>query len=183
MLTERWKPVPGYEGRYDVSDWGRVRSINSQGRAPVVVLRPRIKDGYHNVRLYKDRRQSQRGIHQLVLLAFVGPDPNPLRNEGNHRDGDKANNTLDNLEWSTRRENYDHAVRTGLKPVFGPELARGHMPFGENSGVSIFINEEVREIKLWLSQKRTVSWIARQKRCARGTINAIKFGKTWRHIL
>ena len=108
-MTERWRDVRGYEGRYQVSTKGRVR--NRFGR----VLKPNTKSPrYYTVRLYLGRRDEyeDRLIHRLVAETFLVKPSD--RHEVNHIDGDRYNNSVENLEWVTHRENMMHAVRAGL---------------------------------------------------------------------
>lgn len=104
---ENWKAIPGYEGQYEVSDQGNVRTFRrgANGR----LLKPgRMPQGHLSVAL--GRRNSQ-CVHKLVLLAFVGPAPD--RHECCHNNGNPADNRLENLRWGTRRENILDAVRHG----------------------------------------------------------------------
>jgi NUMOD4 motif/HNH endonuclease len=121
MTAEEWRPVVGYEGRYDVSNHGRVRSLlhNRGARLKVPrVLKPRLHDrGYHRVNLCKDGRPTDAYIHIVVMAAFVGPCPEGM--EVNHDDGVKSNNILSNLEYATPLQNIQHSVRLGL---WKPEL-------------------------------------------------------------
>lgn len=127
-MDERWLPIPGYEGSYEVSDQGRVRSLDRvdrtghrwQGR--MIRLHPVSERGYLKATLYRDGKGSQRLVHRLVLEAFVGPCPEGM--EACHGDGDTTNNELSNLRWGTSSENnYDivrhgnhhHAVKTSCK--------------------------------------------------------------------
>lgn len=110
---ENWRPVPHHE-EYEVSDLGRVRRA-APGRKTFVgkVLRPQqVGTGYRAVALTKNGKARQMYVHRLVMLAFVGQPP--PRHEVNHRDGDKANNALANLEYVTRSENNNHAFASGL---------------------------------------------------------------------
>lgn len=120
--TERWLPVPGWEGMYEVSDFGRVRTLGREvveknGKSRYT--KPRIMRGGPNVygypqvaltRTQGDRRVSV--VHQLVLEAFVGPRPDGM--VACHYDDDRTNNHLSNLRWGTVSENADDAVRNGL---------------------------------------------------------------------
>lgn len=93
-MTENWLPIPGFEGRYEVSDLGRVRS--HQGR----LLRPGLAShGYYTVAL----QQQSYTLHQLVLLAFVGPRPDGM--VARHLSGVKADSRLANLEWASTTRN------------------------------------------------------------------------------
>lgn len=118
MSEEVWKPVPDYEGRYEMSSFGRVKSLqrlDRRGRPwPERVLKPfHDKDRYLLVKFSKDSKQWTGKVHILVAKAFV---PNPLNlPEVNHEDGDKNNCRADNLTWTTGIGNLSHALRTGLK--------------------------------------------------------------------
>lgn len=104
-MVERWEYVPGYAGRYRVSDQGRVQSMLT-GR----VLQPtRSGNGYRKVTLCGGGVKRHRNIHRLVAEAFI---PNPENKpEINHKDGNKANNAADNLEWTDRHGNQLHCRR------------------------------------------------------------------------
>lgn len=109
MHTGIWKPVKGYEGRYLVSTKGQVYSIISEK-----LLKPqKTEKGYFVVELRGGNKRKVKKIHRLVAEAFL---ENPFsRTEINHKDGNKQNNTVENLEWSTRSENLIHAYSSGLK--------------------------------------------------------------------
>jgi len=112
---EAWRPIPGFEGVYEVSDHGRVRRVGEaaghNGGARIGrILRPPIgPDGYPRVFLWRDGKQYPRLVHRLVALAFLGPCP--ADHEVNHRDGVRSNPRLTNLEYVTRSENILHAYR------------------------------------------------------------------------
>jgi hypothetical protein len=111
-MPERWLPVPGYEGFYEVSDRGRIKSLARVVRRkngvtlsiPERILKPvAFRTGHLLVSLARDGEYKQRPVHRLVLQAFVGPCPDGL--EACHGDGDPANNRLKNLRWDTRASN------------------------------------------------------------------------------
>ena len=111
--SEVWKDVAGYEGVYQVSNKGNVRSVarkDSIGRkCGGRMLKPGYdKDGYLRVNIYKNGKQKTRFIHRLVAGAFV-PNPNGY-SEINHRDENKVNNYANNLEWCTRECNVNHGT-------------------------------------------------------------------------
>lgn len=119
-LSARWLPVPGFVGYYEVSDQGSVRSVdrvvvyrNGYSRLHRGCLKiPTVgRDGHLQVSLCKGGKQIIRCVHQLVLLAFVGPAPEGT--EGCHEDGDPANNWLYNLGYDTHANNMLDAVRHG----------------------------------------------------------------------
>jgi hypothetical protein len=113
---ERWLPIPDYEGLYEASDWGRIRSMpryrdwhsSNHGR----ILRQDTQHALHQrVTLYKDGKRSRIFVHRLVMLAFVGPCPPGM--ETRHLDGNPLNNRLENLVYGTRQENAQDRVNHG----------------------------------------------------------------------
>lgn len=113
---ERWMSVSGYEGTYEVSDHGRVRSLDHTdacGRLRYGRMLHFGGDDYRLVILCHFGHRKMMKVHRLVALAFVqNPDGKP---HVNHKDGDTKNNHHSNLEWVTNLENMRHAWRTGLK--------------------------------------------------------------------
>lgn len=127
-MEEIWRDIEGYEGHYQVSNLGRVKSLErymngrNGGKSLLKerILKP-IKNnrGYLNVNLSKNRKRKNANIHRLVAKAFIpNPDNKP---EVNHVDTNKKNNRADNLEWATTKENIRHAWEKGLcKPTIPP---------------------------------------------------------------
>ena|SRR3990167_3104124 len=110
VTSEQWRPVVGYEGRYEVSDHGRVRSVwfrnkQTDRRRSIPLIRRLSADdlGYKRVSLCQALHSRTRLVHQLVLEAFVGPVP--TKYEAAHLDGNPSNNSLGNLRWVSRSEN------------------------------------------------------------------------------
>lgn len=131
---EKWIPVVGYEGYYEVSDHGRVRSIDREittktgltrqctGRVRKQVVR---KDGYLSVSLSRESETSVLLVHRLVLEAFVGACPGGM--EACHSDGSRDNNHISNLRWDTRSENQFDRVKHGTHHNSAKvECSRGH---------------------------------------------------------
>ena len=109
---EKWKNIKGYEGRYQISTFGRVRSfINNshQKYKTPKILQDSVNKGYHFVRLQKNGQIKNKLVHRLVAEAFL-PNPNS-KLEVNHKDGNKSNNHVLNLEWATHSENVSHMYR------------------------------------------------------------------------
>lgn len=114
------RPIPGYEGIYDVSEDGRIWSCANRLHDGLW-LKPSLKKGYPFVCLARDGRIQQVLVHRLVAAAFV-PNPTNLP-QVNHRNGRKDDNYASNLEWCTPHQNTLHAHRTGLAPVTEPMRA------------------------------------------------------------
>lgn len=119
---ERWLPVPDWEGFYEVSDFGRVRSLDRYVRTHhngrrlypgrILKLAPASKYGHQKVRLCRDGGTPLNiQVHQLVMLAFVGPYPEGM--EIRHLDSNPRNNALTNLTYGTRKENARDRVENG----------------------------------------------------------------------
>lgn len=112
-MEKIWKNIPGYNGIYQVSNSGKVRSYAGHkgfGRRtePIYLKEREISGGYKQVTLSKDNKRYQKLVHRLVAQAFI---PNPKNKpEVNHIDGDRGNNVFANLEWVTRSENVRHAI-------------------------------------------------------------------------
>ena len=106
--NEVWKDIPELEGKYQISNCGRVKSFFSCEEGKILALTVN-RLGYVDIMI----RRKKYLVHRLVALLFV---PNPyFYKEINHKDGNKQNNYYENLEWCTRSENMKHAFATGLK--------------------------------------------------------------------
>jgi len=138
MQSTQWLPIPGYEGLYEASDDGRVRSVlpHPKGRTPArhVLAQSVHSNGYANVGLRNASGRKVIGVHRLVALAFHGA-PNP-GDEACHIDGNKLNNHARNLRWGTHAENVGDTVAAGNHFSFGRTLThckRGHEFTPENT--------------------------------------------------
>ncbi len=104
-----WRKVPGYLDKFEASNTGLIRSKRG-------VLKPwGSPSGYKKIKWYDGRRQHSITIHRLIAMTFL-PNPNQLP-AVNHKDGDKTNNAVDNLEWCTNSHNRKHAHAMGLSTL------------------------------------------------------------------
>jgi len=191
LATEEWRPVLTWEGRYEVSNLGRVRSMkNSHGTRRILVLRQRIvADGYFTVGLFAlERGPSKRTVHQLVAEAFISPRPvlpDGTRFVVNHIDAIKTNNRAPNLEWVTTRENTRHATELGLMATGERNASRLHperVPRGTANGMSKLTDDTVREIRKRLAAGEFQRSIGRAFGIGQAVVSTIARREAWRHV-
>ena len=110
MENEIWKPVVGYEGKYEVSNMGRVKSLKYYGWYQIKILKPiKTQNGYLRVHLAKNGIFHKTSIHRIVAEAFIpNPDNLPLIN---HKNEDKTDNRVENLEWCSWKYNNNYGTR------------------------------------------------------------------------
>lgn len=140
-MEERWRDIPDYEGLYQASSFGRIKSLFKSGK----ILKPNIdKDGYFRYALCKNGKRKDYYGHRLIALTFI---PNVKGYEQvNHIDGNKQNNNANNLEWCTCKENVNHSInvlKKRIKKVNQYDLNNNYI----NSYSSIKIAGEINNIK------------------------------------
>lgn len=166
-LTEAWRLVPGWP-EYSVSDHGRIRR-NDTGRIRTPILMK--STGYHMVTLTGCGRRKMLAIHRLVALAFLGPPPSP-KMQVNHKDSDRANPRLDNLEWVTVSQNILHGYRSGKCNATG-----------EANGHSKLTDQKVIQIRELISPTREIAdEIAAAFGVSKATIYDVAAHRTWKHV-
>lgn len=174
---ELWRPVVGYEGWYSVSNLGRIRRDRRGGGSWAGrVLRATVGNhGYPFVALVKEGIERKRTVHRLVAEAFLGPCPPGY--EVNHRDSDRENPMIDNLEYVTRSENILHAYRHGSARWNGRQPDPGR---GESCSSSKLTEDQVREIRASSESDRR---LAARFGVGKSTIGNIRTRQTWRHVV
>ena len=125
MKIEYWRPISGYIDLYDVSNFGRVRSLKYGKIRILKLFKP--KDGYLQVQLWKNHNYKNYKVHRLVYEAFNGPIPEGM--QVNHINEDKTDNQLENLNLMTPKENCKWGTRNRrqtekVKGVFNTKLSR-----------------------------------------------------------
>lgn len=125
---EQWRPVVGYEGLYSISNLGRLRRDTATCAHPAGHILRGFKNtlGYWKYAVCRDGKERCLLAHRVIAEAWIGPAPTP-KHEVNHKDGNKANIELSNLEWMTRKENHEHAIKVlGVKPWSNPPRGDAH---------------------------------------------------------
>ncbi len=169
MRPENWLPIPGYEGRYCVSDHGNVMSMDYARTGLPGIMKHAILRGYHIVELQNGPKKKRHTVHSLVALAFIGPRPDGL--QINHIDGCKANNKPENLEYISGSENQKHAFRTGLASLKGERHTQAKLT-----------NEAIVDIRKRAASGETQKSIADNYGVSQSAISYIVRGKRWPHI-
>jgi hypothetical protein len=171
-MTEIWKPIEGYEGKYEISDHGRVRALYREGEYlarwgiakmnfPAKMMKIcRTPTGYNYVALSRDSVSIKYLIHRLVLANFIGHD----ERQCNHKDGDKDNNHIDNLEYCTPLQNLRHCI-----DVLGKKR-------GERMAAAKLKEADIPNIR---SDKRSLRLIAADYGVSLQQIHHIKTRKQW----
>lgn len=110
-MNEEWKDIFGYEGLYQVSNYGNVKSLNYNHTGKEQILKPANRgDGYLFVALWKNGKQKVKLIHSLVATHFI-PNDDLFKTQVNHKDENKANNNAGNLEWCDCTYNNNYGTR------------------------------------------------------------------------
>lgn len=184
ILQEIWLPIAEYEGAYEVSNFGNVRSLDreinkldrcgnpycvqSKGRT----LKKTMTRGYQQTYLCSKSKSSTYAVHRLVAKAFLGDRPDGY--QVNHIDGDKTNNRTDNLEYCTPSQNIRHAHDNGL----------AINPKGSNHPCAKLSDADVLAIRKRLASGESGVAIAKDYRyISRRTISSIKTKSSWAHVL
>ncbi len=164
QVFQQWKLIPGHEIQYLVCDRGFIFSFVKNG-----YLDPSPNQyGYYAVTLWKNGVSHQIKVHQIVAAAFIGPCPDGM--EVNHKDGNKLNNSVSNLEYVTKQENTQHAVETGL------------MHWGERSPHSKLTNQQAKEIRERYTT-RQVEKVMEIYGLSRRTAYRVLAGESYRHAV
>lgn len=160
MIQEIWKDIPGYEGLYQCSSFGRIKSLRKEQvlkssggirtREEKILSTQLHYKGYKTLKLSKFNKCIRYKIHRLVAICFI--DNNNNYKQVNHINGDKLNNSVENLEWCTNLENQRHAIKNKLR-------------------VLRFTDSEINIIR---NDKRSLSIIANEHKVSFQLISKIK---------
>jgi hypothetical protein len=169
LTTEVWKDIPEYEGLYQISNLGRVKSF--QRNRELILKSFKNRYGYHQVDLSKNKKGKSYTNHRLVMLTFK-LDVKSYYDEVNHIDGNKENNHIDNLEWCTRSENIQHAYDNELRTSKG-----------ENNARSKLTEIQVKKIRFYgKNQIFNQSDLSKMFNVNTRSISNIILNKSWKHV-
>jgi hypothetical protein len=180
-LVEEWRTIPGYEGLYEASSLGRIRSLartrtngtsvkNGAGirSVPAKILKATAtRGGYLSVSLSKNGKKTK-DVHQLVLLTFVGPRPSGL--QSCHNDGIRDNNRIDNLRYDTPEANYRDRDR------------HGNLPRGTDHPNAKLTLGAVLDIRSRRAAGETIEKVAVIHQVSPAQVSSIATRRTWRHV-
>ena len=190
-MLELWKDIPSYEGHYQVSNFGRVKSIkNDKAR----ILKERYSNGYVLVLLYKDGIAKSYKVHRLVAMAFIENSNNLT--QVNHKDFNRKNNIVENLEWCSAKENIQHNFKKGnVENIIKHSKELGEKYGGNKKAMNVLkmklskkvcqIDKNTKQIiKVWNSSKE----VERTLKIANSSISNCCLGKRktaggfiWKH--
>lgn len=184
METEEiWKAIPGFEGYYEASTLGQIRGVdrtvtalNRWGsiterrlKGRVLLTYPHSAGGYRMSCLTKDGKHCMDTTHAYVAATFLGPRPE--KHDVNHIDGNKANNRVDNLEYTTRKGNMGHAQDTGLWDNRG-----------EKNGQAKATESQILAAHADMVAGATISKAAAANGLTVGQLTKVRSGKKWQHL-
>lgn len=170
MTTEQWKDIPGYEGLYQVSDQGNVKSLSyRRSGKPKLLHLNLLPSGYLLVGLCKQNKLKMHYVHRLIALAFYGPSTLTV----NHIDGIKTNNRLSNLEYLTVLENIEHGHRIGLC---------SNQVKGEGCGNAKLTETNVQEIRSRRAAGESLKSLGKSFEVDVSVISLVSRRLAWKHV-
>jgi len=179
---EIWKPIKGFEDRYQISNYGNVESLTREVteyrrtyiRKGKILNKYYDKEGYYKVKLYKgDATFRNAPVHRLIAETFLDNSNN--YKEVNHKDGNPNNNYIDNLEWCSKNQNVKHAYDTGLKKLENYT--------GEGNACSKLTKEQVISIREeYATGTTSLNKLAKKYSVVMGNIHSIIKRNTWKYV-
>ena len=165
---ERWKPIRGFEGRYEVSDLGRVKSLRNRGRGKPLIIKMHVNpsNGYVIAVIGKPKKNLR--VNRIVLEAFTRPGEKG--EVAAHVNGIRTDNRLANLYWATTKQNHLDKRKHGTNYQ------------GTRHHAAKLNPQKVREIRKLIAHGTKLGVIAKMYGVRYQTLTALKSGKTWFHV-
>lgn len=182
-MEEIWKPVPGFEKLYLVSNTGRIKAnakaVSTSRNGTIYVAQRKERElsftidryGYYKVVLQENKRKKFTTVHRVVGAAFIS-NPQNLP-QINHKDGNKLNNNVDNLEWCTSQQNVVHAYKTGLSK---------NVQKGENHHLTNLTNDLVIKIRQEMKEGKRNKDIEKEYNLSRSAVSRIRNNQSFKDI-
>lgn len=194
FMDEIWKSIPGFEGYYDVSNLGRVRSCtrlvrHAYGGSAVknsrLITKSKTWSGYETINLSREGRATRMSVHRVVCEVFHGTPPSP-KHHACHCNGIRDDNRAANLRWATPRENESDKIRHGTLPMGkrnGKYTKPEATPVGESHGNAKLTESQVRGIRRASGDYKISAYLLAQVvGVSKTSIKNIVNRKTWRHV-
>ena len=189
--VEVWRPAVGYEKTYEVSNLGKVRSIDRFvirknfmfyfRKGKILKLRIGFK-GYQYASLWGNKKNNKPKVHRLIAQAFI-PNPNNLP-QVNHKNNNKLDNRVENLEWITNLDNIRHAWKNGFK--------NNNHCIGEKNHFAKLTSESVREIRNSYKELNKLNLVSKKSKrielaekfnITERCIRSIVYNEVWKHVI
>ena len=167
MSREIWKDVPGYDGDYQASNHGNVKSFKY--KEPKLLSLPQGPNGYRRICLSHKNATKCLLVHRIILLTFIGAPANS-RFQGSHLDGSRTNNRLENLTWESSKDNVSRKREHGTAGI------------GEKNPKAKLTDKKIIAIRFLLSIGLKEMALAEMFRISNASIYYIKSNKTWKHV-
>lgn len=173
MNNEIYKDIRGYEGLYKISNFGNVKSLNYNRTKSKRIMKPGMSiNGYPQLLLHKNGKRRMFKIHRLVALAFI----KNLLNlpQINHKDGNKKNNNVENLEWCNAYQNTHHAYQLGLINTIGEKNPNTKIKESDVAFIRKYLNSHKKHGE--------VTKLAKQMGISRQIVSNVKNNYSWNHV-
>lgn len=155
-MEEYWKPLYGFENTHMISNHGRFRSISTRSSNRVLIGYHKTRRGYLEIVLWKDGKNYSISVHRAIAKAFI-PNPENLP-EVDHIDGNRENNSIDNLQWLTSKQNTEKSKVMGVR-----KTAKRTFACCKRTGVTLVFISASQAARYFCSRVSEISWAARNK--------------------